>query len=340
VTAADRIAEMIAAEPDAVDPYLVLADELLRAGDPRGELIVAQHHLLEHPDDAELAAHVKSFLAPYERELADIAQKAVPVCLPWWQLGFVRALTIHLGMNNSDTLATLLDLPSCRFVAQLNIAGDRYPTHGPDPLGVAIRAIAARPRPALRSLSLVEEYGEIEPALKGTGGLWTAAPNLRHVHLRAERALFRKIAHAHLELLTLELEPLGEERWRLELPALRVLAWDPSFEGDCDVGIFDSLWRQDLPALRELTLRGQLVAFDRLLDRPEVCDFIARLDRLTIPMQALLPHDDATTLADHLVAHASMLQHLSRLIVLNILDRSGDLDAARARLPNLEIEHR
>jgi uncharacterized protein (TIGR02996 family) len=43
VSIAAELLAVIAAQPDDPDPQLVLADHLLAAGDPRGELIVLDH---------------------------------------------------------------------------------------------------------------------------------------------------------------------------------------------------------------------------------------------------------------------------------------------------------
>jgi uncharacterized protein (TIGR02996 family) len=318
----DRIASLAAAladDPDDVATYLVLADALTEAGDPRGELIIAQHH--------GVAQRERELTARFGGEISTLA--GVPVSLDW-RLGFVTRMSMDLSSALDDLrgqLGAALGHPCAQLLGGLVV---RCAMHrGPD----VIAAIGASRRPGLRALAIDEELGDWDEGAvdRETAAVWAQLPRLEHVRLRSERALFDRIDHPRVRKMWLEVGPFAE-RFYWDLPALESLDWDPHIESDCGTEVFDALWLQELPALRELTLRGYF-AGTGILDRPEAVSFLRRIDRLTVPAALLV--EDRDELVPSLMRHAGALAHLSKLVVIRAYDELTDELAAA--LPNLEL---
>ncbi len=113
----------IAADPSAVEPYLVYADWLEARGDPRADLIVRCHRMTGATGDelAELARsvdelrrrHGPHLLGPTVASSADVSTHEL-------RLGFVRAVWIR-GMERDDQLRWIgwiaaEDHPATRFL--------------------------------------------------------------------------------------------------------------------------------------------------------------------------------------------------------------------------------
>jgi uncharacterized protein (TIGR02996 family) len=319
----DRIASLQAAivtDPDDTDSYLVLADALIEAGDPRGELILAQHQGVAKRD--------RELTERFGGEISTLA--GVPVQLEW-RLGFVWRCSVDLRSDLDEPVGQLgaaLGHPCMQLLHGLVV---RCAMHrGPD----VIAAIGARTHPNLRALALDEQIGDWDDGNvdRETAALWRQLPNLETLRLRSERALFDRIDHARVRRMWLEVAPFSE-RFKWNLPALESLDWAPCIESEVDTGVFDCLWQEDLPSLRELTLRGWFVGAG-ILERPEPLHFLRGVDRLTVPASALV--DDLHALVPALLRNAGALAHLSRLVVLRGPDDVPDEVAAA--LPNLEVQ--
>jgi len=320
-----RIAALEAAiveDPDDVATHLVLADALLEAGDPRGELIVAQ--VEDH------AARARELSAQFGSEIASLA--GVPVQLDW-RYGFVQRMsaTLAAGEPIREPLAAALAHPCMRVLAGLVVRCGVL--RGTD----AIDAIAAVRRPNLRALAIEEELGDSNEGRvdRETSALWAQLPRLERLRLRSERALFDRIDHPRVRSMRLEVSPFTA-RFEWKLPALESLDWDTHWL-DCDTGAVDSLWRQELPALRDVTLHGFFVG-PGLLANPSARRFLRGIDRLCVPDRLLVGDRDELLAA--LARNADMFAHLSRLVVSRSLELydADDVAAVQRALPNLELQ--
>ncbi len=94
--------------------FVVYADQLLLAGDPRGELIHLDHALAQRRTH-ELVAARKALLARHPAIVPGRARQLD------WHLGFVRVL----GVDDVRSLAGLLAHPSLRFVERLIVSTHR-----------------------------------------------------------------------------------------------------------------------------------------------------------------------------------------------------------------------
>jgi uncharacterized protein (TIGR02996 family) len=105
--------EQIAAAPDDAGPYLVYADALQAAGDPRGDLISIQH-ALESPQSPAAACELRSREAALLDAHADEWFGALrdPSCSLQvrWKRGFLHAARVDLD-EGGRTLRALLDTP-------------------------------------------------------------------------------------------------------------------------------------------------------------------------------------------------------------------------------------
>jgi hypothetical protein len=305
--------------PDA-EALLVLADQLTQRGDPRGELIVVQHQLRVFRDDAALLARQRELLdTQRDALLGPLADDAVR-----WQRGYWDRVDLDLRADpTAETLRAVLAHPSATHLRELHVTlayieGD-YPQQGSNaPAAIAILAEAVRP--TLRALSLIEKaidhaegFAWSEGCTHASPPLWIALPNLERLHLGGVD-LVHAIAHPRLTHLVLDDQPIcSGGDW--DLPLLESLDWalywttinNPT---DCEFTTVDPVWRQPLPSLRDVTLRASFYDCDGSIERPEVRDRIAKLERLLLPASAL--EDDPVDLLRRNVQH---LRHLSRLLV-------------------------
>jgi len=199
--------------------WLVYADELAQAGDPRGELAVVQHQLVHARTDEQLRARERELKA---RCLPGLDIDALDPALKWY-CGHVIAIWLGErslpGPGRVATLTTLLNAPCSRFVQEI-ILDNRAPKYG---------ELLARSLPALRSLSL--------------GGPVTSRERTDDVYLRLDAPRLEHLSigwPAHIgpflvpKLRTLEAPSLGpkqtltvidrlqRERWPLEKLVLSI----------------------------------------------------------------------------------------------------------------------
>lgn len=330
----ERAAELeaaIARDPDDPEPYLIYADLLQGIGDPRGTLIVLQHHGREDEAGALIAAHREDFLGP----LADFPAGPVDG-RPWdqrklelaWHLGFLREARIVWGRSRGrrlprevaearEALSALLALPSSRYLRHLAI--EAVPFEDTADFAPFLEAIARAPRlPPLHSL-FVGRRGDDPARIGPVVEVLRACSELRHLTLRAG-----------------ELE-LGE----LRHPGLRAFGIESHLVSSAHLS---ALGDASLPRLERLELsfqhRGEQPAFDagelaRLLDG----------ESLRSVRHLAVRH---CRFADDLVALLVDAPLLRRLVSLDLsgggLTGRGVAAMARARLAfshlaRLELEH-
>jgi len=296
-------------DPDDVDAALVYGDWLQAQGDPRGELIVAQHALSRSPRRGSLADAVLRLRAPYDAQLRALAQRH-DLCAPdkergriqvTWGLGFIRGARLahdHFATGQtgdaslSETLIDFLQLPSARLLQELTVGLWRNDDGQCEYRGVAEALAKLRP-PALRRLHLADfklrreteiswtDLGDLEP-------IWGALPRLREVVLQGGEVRLGAIRAPSLRSFELRTGGLSAASMRsiaaLEAPALeRLVIWfgDPRYGGDAGLeDLRPLLDRRDLPALRHLGLCNalfqdaicELLGSSSLLEQVEVLD--------------------------------------------------------------------
>jgi uncharacterized protein (TIGR02996 family) len=242
----DRAAELeaaIASAPDDPEPYLVYADWLQAIDDPRGLLIVLQHHGHEERARALIEEHREHFLGPLARfgdqtvgaggaaggaaggVAGEQARRDRKLELSW-HLGFIREARIGWGPGARggarraavEALGALLALPSSRFLRHLAIESALL--EGRADFGPFLEALAGTARPPpLRSLFVGRsgESGEIG----AVAGVLGAYPELRHLTLRGSTLSLGELRHAELRAFGLESPRLT----RGNLADLRAAVW-------------------------------------------------------------------------------------------------------------------
>ena len=327
----------IAEAPDDPEPYLVYADWLQASGDPRGTLIVLQHHGRDREADALIEEHRAHFLgalaafAPPGGEGRRTAERKLELS---WHLGFIREARIGwppYGRGQArreavEAVEALLALPSSRFLRHLAIESVPAAGGAPDfrPFLDAI-AGAARP-PPLRSLFVGRSGASW--TIGPIGGLLRACPELRHLTLRGGALSLGELHHPALRAFGIESQHLS----RQNLVDLRAASWprlerlELSFHArerppECDAADLAALLGGDnLPSLRHL---GVLA-----------CPFADDLAR-ALARSPLLPRLHGLDLSGGALTHAGVaamarsrlaFSHLAQLeLAHNQLD-----DAARA----------
>jgi uncharacterized protein (TIGR02996 family) len=326
---ADRAAELeavIADDPDDPAPYLVYADWLQAREDPRGALIVLQHHGRQDEARALIDAHRAHFLGPLATFVPDgdaaPARERRKLELGW-HLGFLREVRIGWGPGGFSTshleaveavrvLRELLALPSMRFLRHLaieSVPGDPVPDFAPflDEL-----AGAARP-PPLRSLFVGRSGGE-SSWIGPIAGVLRAYPALRHLTLRAGALAIGELRHAELRAFGIESCQLTAE----SLADLRAAAW-PRLER-LEISFHDRT-RPPACAARDLAplLEG---------------DHLPSLSHLGVRCCAFA--DDVA----RALARSMLLRRLSSLdLAGGALSDAGVAAMARARLAFSHLEH-
>jgi uncharacterized protein (TIGR02996 family) len=217
-------------EPDDEARYLVLADHLQLVGDPRGELIVAQHAGRLADGDGLLRRHADALLGRLRLEPTDGVSIE-------WRCGYIRRLKLAALYRTEVRrhLRALLDSPSSRFVVELVLdltSVDRAITH--DILGWIVRAALPlrrveihamvglelgrflRAAPRLRALNVASGWSPV-----GVGGLHQ--PELEELRIPAEVDALAKLASGRCPRL-----------WRLRLelgPGVRAVHLAPVLDG-------------------------------------------------------------------------------------------------------------
>jgi uncharacterized protein (TIGR02996 family) len=137
--------------PEDPAAYLVYADWLQAAGDPRGGLIVAQAARAARPNDEGLAAAEGKLLEAHREALIGPWPDQTARFSIGWYLGFWRALQIEgpgwspRGARDED-VAALLAAPSVRFLRELSCSG---------PLTPGVLALAAPLARTLHDLEII-----------------------------------------------------------------------------------------------------------------------------------------------------------------------------------------
>lgn len=278
----------IAADPDAQAPYLPYADWLESEGDAFGPLIAIDRELAKNPGHKAMKLERNDYLSLHRHALLGALVDADPSMGTWmisrntyrgvseveWHMGFIRRCRVASAWRDDWTLEhilrQLLDEPGPgRFVQHLRIA------HEPKRETAAAAVLAARPRPALRSLELDWQHVE------GLAAVWTAMPELRELRVPVELcdpAALSAAAAALPRLAQLSLTPgeLDRERMRAlassTWPSLEVLDIETNFEqiGEpfrpADVApLLDGV---HAPRLARFALRGAG-------DGDELCEYVA-----------------------------------------------------------------
>jgi uncharacterized protein (TIGR02996 family) len=283
---------------DDPQPFLVYADWLQQRGDPRGELIVAQHRNNAKLANALLKEHGDALLPPRLNKRGTIKVE--------WNLGFISSVRIGTIDDIDELLVALLEHPSAMLVRELVLDGTDYGGH---PLEVI-----ANMKP--RHLAAIVLGGAIETNALATGDIAAALalPSLTALRATGDRVLVTKpLVHDKLAELAIVTRRADEATLRHAvtgaLPALTSLVVD-CLDGIDDAPPQDAFAK--LPALRTLELRNTTNTRD-WFHRIVVAPFRPSLVELRLPFGDL--DDDA---ARELVALRD------RLPVLEVLDVSNN----------------
>jgi uncharacterized protein (TIGR02996 family) len=190
----------IAADPDNRDTYLVYGDWLEQRGDPRGALIAIGTELAKNPTHAKMLAAHRDHLAAHPEILGKLTGCMDMLTDVEWAYGFIRACRVATTQERfddglregqihalvGDVLDYLLDDPGPgRFLQALTVGMVDF---GGNSYQHAIHALAAAPRPTLRTLYIgdfTRDQCELNWAtLDGLHALWPRVPNLRELTLR------------------------------------------------------------------------------------------------------------------------------------------------------------
>jgi len=345
---------LIAADPDDRDNYLVYGDWLSERGRPLGALITIGAELVKHPTHAKmLVAHDQHLVRHPE------LRRGLEGCMDMltnveWAYGFIKRCRVattadrfNRGLREgqvhalvSDVLRFLLDDPGTgRFLQDLTLGMVNF--DGGNFYELAIAALAAKPRPALRTLSIGDfsrDESELNWASLGDmTALWPQLPGLRELTLRAGSMKLGPISLAKLERFTtitggLDAESV-EHVARAAWPALRMLSLQIGLAhqgGAIDVRCLEPLLTGSTP---QLTCFGILNCgfTEELVERLVASPLLDQLSALDLSMGTL--GDDGVAM---LCAHAARLRRITINVDDNYVTPAG-CDRMRATFPTAII---
>jgi hypothetical protein len=332
------LADLIDADPDNLATYRILADALIDAGDPRGELIAEQ---LAGRDPMKLAPNKKRFLGPLSKFIGE----------PWkttltWRAGFIRSAKLGIWDPADDAakgrVAELAELllrhPSARFLVELSI-GEIGTVGSRDDLEGVAAVIAKQAPRSLRRLHLGDfaypRDSEISDYAIGNVSEVSRLPQLRELVIQGAYIELGTLGLPALERLEVRTGGLPVETARqiadAELPAVRHLElWfgRPDYGGTAaPEDIAPLLARTDLPQLETLALRNSEQA-DQLCERLIRAPLFQQIRRLDLSLGCLTSAGVAT-----LVQHG--LAQLTELDVSANYLTASDVARLRALPPKL-----
>ena len=317
-----ELEQLILANLDDPEPYLVYADWLTAHGDPRGELIALQHRTLSESENGNLLGAAARLLT--------FNQSLTPELDPWyarfkWKRGFIDRA--ELDNPTSDQLELALDHPACVVLRQLAVNASYQAAPQ------LLATLAADARPTIESLAFEQESGEGEQPELGNDA-WRQLPGLRELSISGS-GLFEGIVHPGLRSLVIEHDPFAHDPntpWNL--PCVERVKWIAA-RVDSRLPL-RRLVDAHAPALRELDLtqwegtsRGAGIWFDDA----KFVRLVGQLEILSITLE-YLRRDPSRAIA-FVRERAPRLAHLRELRVDAGLADEDELDSLARELPNL-----
>ncbi len=208
---------LLVEDPTDVGRYLVYADWLQTAGDPRGTLIALDHAAHQTKDQAHVVAanalryeHHHAFLGPLEPFTRE-RDGTVPVQLEWF-MGFIKAARLRLATDDlvETVLGHLFDSPSARVLQELVV--EPPSTRRVPDIDRIVQLLVARRPPTLAMLQI------------GKPGSWQVTPELRAAFPR----LLRDPAAEWADVMARVAE---QRRLKVELDAVELPALEPRVSG-------------------------------------------------------------------------------------------------------------
>lgn len=327
----DSLFATLERDPDDLDTYLVLADALTRAGDPRGELIAIQHALATRSDvdRGALVAREAELVAARKRTLDSVVHRQA-VGLNF-RLGFLDQVTLRSGLASLELpriLCALFGSPESRLLRGIAIEFDEAQADEDrfHALVAQLRDGSQAAPASLRRLVLGRDYERNPRCRVSTDYLYDRSDKLLGVF-----DVFPSIEELRVDLVAnLEWEPLVSDRLR------RFCYVCPH----CHDHELEQFVASRLPALESLVLwtGGQYVvdpegAAPWLQPLPASVDFedgIAAAD--LVPLLAMLARSPALrelgicNFAGHFADLADVLANSP------VLDRIASLDLSACRV--------
>lgn len=255
-----KLEHKLIADPQAYEDWLVYADALTQAGDPRGELISIGVAWARHQasGEAKLPKALSKLLDREDELLAANADAwfgkltsddAWRECFAWsLQCGFWGTIRLwvdydHNGTDIPKMLAYALAHPSAKFLREIVLG--LTSADGDANYDACIRAMTKHGvMPSLRRLTIgdfVRDESEISWVHVGSvGRLWPLLPHLEALTLKGASIDLGNPKSSTLTALTLRTGGLpaaaGESLGRAELPALeRLVVWFGTryYSGSC-----------------------------------------------------------------------------------------------------------
>jgi uncharacterized protein (TIGR02996 family) len=317
---------LIEEDPSDLSRYLIYADWLQQQGDPRGELIIAQHALATGTSTDDLVAldgveqrlfkmfhaellgkfascmHVKARYSSHVRGLA-------------WRCGFLRAARLPWG-SGVDAIKHIIGHPSARFLEHLAIPADAT-------AGVCEVLKEGIPS-TLKSLALTNVYGSTPLAPL------TAVPGIRRLMIGCSLEQLGTNTMESVEELDVafgspeSLRVLGKTMW----PSLKRLHITFSVIDDVDISPALAEILRRMPSAEHISLRRWIAEGDVVLPQDRLAGRILEVfktERNVVRRLALempLSQEGAAALVEPIRALKPLWLHLPKRAVAEASLRS------------------
>ena len=317
-------------KPTERDRYLVYADAILEAGDPRGELIMLHDRIRGNMKSPAAQAQTTAFLTKHGAQIFGTRLWDCRDMMPdiEWRHGFVRSCRMCTNLERfnglredisvSEALGWLLEAPVGHLLEGLVVGIVRYDQNDYSEICDLLGRSGA---PNLQTLYLGDfTYEETElnwSTIGDASRLYSGVPNLRELTLRSGSMILGTIDLPQLRSFTTVTGGLDDDaakaiacaRWP-HLETLSVQYGRGSQDACTDLSSVDPILMGTLlPSLRHLGITN--------------CEFTDELC-LALPRAAILPRLSELDLsmgtmteigAQSLIDHRSAFAHLDKLIV-------------------------
>ncbi len=313
-----ELEEVIFANPEERDGYLVLGDWLLEQEHPRGELISANAQMVDQNDPVQflrfktiqtrlLAKHPGVFYGPKLRHHSEVLRIR-------WVLGYWRTVSVQAG--TADLLAVVAASPSALFLQELEI--NSLDATNDEALAGGLSKLVEHPMRALSKLTITTSY------LDGLEVLSNVCPALRDLRVQTGMLTVSsaKWSMPALERLRLDLGQTKQQDTRQLLDALAAPNLTELELCNLDEANAHSLLSSDaMRTIKRLVVGGHNQRQGVLRSFVDCHRFLASLAHLEMTIWV-----DPTTRDDELHREFTALYPFANLSVYSIHDESGEND--------------
>ena len=311
----------ILANPFSPDAWAVYGDWLAEQGDPLGELVAVQIALGAKPDDRALQKKDRELRAANEEAwLGDLAGLDKDELETTWRYGFLEGVVVgndeHSDADGPETIASLLALPTARFLEWLHIRIFEHDDGQPSYEAIIAQMAAQGLPSSLRELHFdVARYQISWTSLGDLTPLYPHLATLEELHLTVGSMELGAVALPRLKVLEIVTPGLTRENMAAinkaswpRLETLTLYTGSSEYGSTCTIADLAPVFAGTrFPAVEVLSLSNSEFA-DEIAKAICTAPVLQQLRELTLEKGTMT---DAG--AEVILAHAGAMTHLTRL---------------------------